>query len=61
MFVDLVARMVLSSLNLIPEEQKLHEDFHFILHASFAKREDAIALELLEKFHNSGKCLNFDL
>jgi hypothetical protein len=49
-FVDLIARMVLTSLNLIPEDQKLNEDFHLILHASFMSREEAIALELLEMF-----------
>jgi hypothetical protein len=47
-YIDLVARIALGMLDLIPAEQKLHDDFKFVLFASFASREDGIALELLE-------------
>ena len=34
-FVDLVARIALGILNLIPEDQKLHKDFKLVLFASY--------------------------
>lgn len=48
-FCDLVARLVLSTLQVIPKEQRLSSDFQLHLFASFASREEAIALEFLEK------------
>ena len=49
-FIDLVARIVMSTLDLLPEKQHaLHPDFHLHLYASFAGRDEAIALEFLEK------------
>ena len=48
-FMDLVARMVLSRLDVLPKEQRLDRDFHLHLYASFASRDEAVALEFLEK------------
>jgi len=48
-FIDLVAKIALSELGLIPEQDRLHPEFKFILYASFLNKDDAIALELLEK------------
>ena len=50
-FIDLIARIALSELDLIPEEQKMHKDFKLVLFASFNKKEDAIALDLMEVLH----------
>ena len=47
-FIDLVARIALSELDLIPNDQKMHKDFKLILFASFLSKEEAIALELLQ-------------
>ena len=47
-FIDLVARIALGILNLIPEEQKIHKDFKLIMFTSYQNKADSIALELLE-------------
>lgn len=47
-FVDLVARLALGLLGLLPTDQQFGPDFRFELFASFASRNEAIALDLLE-------------
>mmetsp|Transcript_5276 Transcript_5276/g.8906 ORF Transcript_5276/g.8906 Transcript_5276/m.8906 type:complete len:130 (-) Transcript_5276:196-585(-) len=47
-YVDIVARMILGDLNLIPDEEKLSDDFKFTFFASFMSREESIALDLME-------------
>lgn len=47
-FLDLISRIALSELDLIPNEQKLNKNFKMLLFASFASEEEAIALELLQ-------------
>ena len=34
-FIDLIARIALSRLNLVPDDHKLSEDFKLIMYASF--------------------------
>ena len=47
-FVDLIARLALGMMGHLPNDQQFSPDFNFVLYASFASREEAIALELLE-------------
>jgi len=47
-FVDVVARLILSTLELIPESQRFHPGFVLHMYASFVAREEAVALDLLE-------------
>lgn len=50
-FIDLVAFLVRQNLDLLKAVNKTILDqtkFKFILYASFAKREDAVGLELIE-------------
>ena len=47
-FLDLVARIGLQQMNLIPADQSLHPNFKLNLYASFESRENAYALEMME-------------
>ena len=47
-FIDLVARLILESVEAIVPENRLNKGFKFVLFASFESREAAIALDLLE-------------
>lgn len=47
-FVDIVARMILSTLEIIPKNERFHDNFKLYLYASFMSREESVALELLE-------------
>lgn len=47
-FVDLLARIALGLLGVIPKEQRLNQDFKLKLFVSFASREAGVAIELME-------------
>lgn len=47
-FIDLVARLLISSLEAIDECQRFHPDFKLHMYASFMSREEAPGLDLLE-------------
>lgn len=47
-FVDLVARIALQTIDVIPREQCLNPQFELELFVSFQNKEDAIALEMME-------------
>jgi len=47
--MDLIARIVLGELSIIPEKDMLHENFKLHLYASFRNRNDTMGLELMEK------------
>lgn len=47
-YVDLIARLILSTLEVIPEGQRVHPQFKLYLYASFMSRDEAVALDLLE-------------
>lgn len=47
-FVDLCARLLLSSLEIIPPEQRFQPNFQLHLYVSFMSREEGIALDLIE-------------
>lgn len=47
-YIDLVARLALQVLNLIPPEDHLHPDFKFILYTSFQSRTEGMCLDLIE-------------
>lgn len=65
-FLDLVARIGLQQMNLLPEDQCLHPDFKLNLYASFESRENAYALEMLENIRdlveqNNSECFKLKL
>ena len=47
-FMDLVAKIALTQLDAIPEQDRLHHKFRFFLFASFPCEEEGIALKLLQ-------------
>jgi hypothetical protein len=47
-----VTRCYLSRIGAIPEEERLHPLFKFVLYASFANKQDACGVELCEKVNN---------
>ena len=47
-FVDIVARMLMGNMGIIPESECFHKDFKFHFYASFMSREESVALALLE-------------
>jgi hypothetical protein len=59
-FVDVVARLALQMLDLIPDEDRLSPDFKFVFYASFLSREDGIALEMMETLLELQRALNLD-
>jgi hypothetical protein len=46
-FIDLIAKIALGELGLIPEEDQLHPGFKLHLFASFRNEEEGIGLDLL--------------
>jgi len=46
--VDLIAKLALGETNVIPLQDRMHPEFKIVLFASFLKRQDAIALELIK-------------
>lgn len=48
-FLDLVARLILSNLKLLPEAERFHPDFKFHFYASFKSEETNIGVNLCQK------------
>lgn len=47
-FVDIVGKMILGQLGIIPMIDRLHPDFKLKIYASYRSEEEAIALDLLK-------------
>ena len=47
--MDLIAKICLGELEVIPEKDRLHDDFKLHLYASFKNRDDSMGLELISK------------
>lgn len=59
-FVDIVARMLLGNLGIIPESECFHKDFKFHFYASFMHRNESVALDLLEALEKVQKKKGLD-
>ena len=44
----MIARLLLSTIGIIPDNECFHKDFRLHMYASFANRDEAIILDLLE-------------
>ena len=47
-FLDIVARMLLGNLGIIPESECFHKYFKFHLYVSFLSREESVGLDFLK-------------
>ena len=51
-FIDIVAKMLMQTQNLLKDEDQFNKDFKFVFFASFVSREEAIGLDLMEGLAN---------
>jgi hypothetical protein len=47
-FVDMIARLLLSTLEIIPSDQRFHDDFKLHVYVAYMSRAESVALDLLE-------------
>jgi hypothetical protein len=59
-FLDLVARLILNNLKLLPVEQRFKPDFKFIFYASFKSKESSLGVDLCQKLAELNKRLGID-
>jgi hypothetical protein len=51
-FIDLIAKIALQELKIIPEQDWMHPDFRLVLYASFLNKDDAIGIHLIQKLQD---------
>ena len=60
-FTDLICRIGLTNMELIPTEQRIHKDFKLHLYIAFKNREQGICLEIIDTVDKLQKKLNINM
>jgi len=60
-FIDLICRIALTNMELIPTSQRLNKDFKFHLYVAFKNREQAMCLQIIDAVEKLMDKMNKDM